>query len=120
MSSPSSLVEPSSNDDPVGATVSVSSQKTSIWVRIIIGKQSWGSGVGFFSVLAIVQDVDRETFKNGNVSVLEAGFLWRVRVLQGPASRNNYIGLFVVQVRMAGPGCLIDGCPNVPPKNLDC
>jgi hypothetical protein len=57
------------------------------------------------------------------VSVLEAGFLWRVRVLQGPAlstSRNNHIGLSVVQVRMASLGCLTDGCPNVHPKNLDC
>jgi hypothetical protein len=35
-------------------------------------------------------------------------------------SRNNYIGLSVVQVRMASPGCLTDGCPNVHPTNLDC
>jgi hypothetical protein len=34
-------------------------------------------------------------------------------------SRNNYIGLSVVQVRMANPGCLADGCPNVHPTNLD-
>ena len=35
-------------------------------------------------------------------------------------SRNDYIGVSVVQVRMASPGCLTDGCPNVPPTNLDC
>ncbi len=29
-------------------------------------------------------------------------------------SRNNYIGLSVVQVRMASPGCLTDGCPQCP------
>jgi hypothetical protein len=27
--------------------------------------------------------------------------------------------LSVLQVRMAGPGCLTDGCPNVHPTNLD-
>ncbi len=66
----------------------------------------------------------RDTVRNGGFQndrfVLEAGFLWRVRVLQGPATRNNYFGLSVVQVRMASPGCLTDGCPNVPPTNLDC
>ena len=37
------------------------------------------------------------------VSVLEAGFLWRVRVLQGPATRHETITsvLSVVQVRSA-------------------
>ena len=57
-----------------------------------------------------------------NVSVLEAGFLWRVRVLQGPAERHETFTsvLSVVQVRMANPGCLADGCPNVHPTNLDC
>ena len=43
------------------------------------------------------------------VSVLEAGFLWRVRVLQGPAGRHRTITsafkLSVVQVRMASPSC---------------
>ena len=29
-------------------------------------------------------------------------------------SRNNHIGLSVVQVRMAGPGCLTDDCPQCP------
>ncbi len=57
------------------------------------------------------------------VSVLEAGFLWRVplRVLQGPAARHGTITsvLSMVQVRMAGPGCLTDGCSNVHPTNLD-
>jgi hypothetical protein len=47
----------------------------------------------------------------GSVLKQQSGFLWRVRVPQGPAtSRNNHIGLSVVQVRMAGPGCLTDGC----------
>jgi hypothetical protein len=38
-----------------------------------------------------------------NVSVLEAGFLWRVRVLQGPATRHETFTsvLSVVQVRSA-------------------
>ena len=35
-------------------------------------------------------------------------------------SRKNYIGSSVVQVRMASPGCLTDGCPNVHTTNLDC
>ena len=61
------------------------------------------------------------------VSVLEAGFLWRVRVLQGPAARHGIITSasscpWCLQVRMASPasGCPTDGCPNVPPTNLDC
>ncbi len=64
----------------------------------------------------------RNRRKRMNVSVLEAGFLWRVRVLQGPAARHGRItfGSSVVQVRMASPGCLTDGCPNVHPTNLDC
>jgi hypothetical protein len=58
------------------------------------------------------------------VSVLEEGFLWRVRVLQGQdcsTSRNKIFtsALSVVQVRLAGPGCLTDGCPNVHPTNKD-
>jgi hypothetical protein len=57
------------------------------------------------------------------VSVLEAGRL----SVEGEStsgscntSRKNHIGLSVVQVRMASPGCLTDGCPNVHPTNLDC
>jgi hypothetical protein len=56
---------------------------------------------------------------NLNVSVLEAGFLWRVRVPQGPAARRETFTsvLSVVQVRLAGPGWLTDGsklpqCPS--------
>ena len=39
------------------------------------------------------------------VSVLEAGFLWRVRVLQGPATRHEILTSVssVVQVRSAIP-----------------
>jgi hypothetical protein len=55
------------------------------------------------------------------VLVLEAGFLWRVRVLQGPAARHRTItsALSVVQVRMASSSCLSVGCPNVHPTNLE-
>ncbi len=60
------------------------------------------------------------------VSVLEAGFLWRVplavRVPQGPAARHEAItsALSVLQVRMAGPasGCLTDGPVMVEPKEV--
>jgi hypothetical protein len=64
------------------------------------------------------------------VSVLEAGFLcqWRVplavRVPQGPgpAARHEAItsapSLSVLQVRMAGPGCLTDGPVMVEPKEV--
>jgi hypothetical protein len=45
---------------------------------------------------------DQGEIQNG-VSVLEAGFLWRVRVLQGPATRHKIFSsvLPVVQVRSA-------------------
>ncbi len=58
---------------------------------------------------------DKGSVRTRRLSVLEAGFLWRARVLQGPAARHGTIRsvLPVVQVRMAGPGCLTDGCPNV-------
>jgi hypothetical protein len=64
------------------------------------------------------------------VSVLEAGFLWRVRVLQGPAARHETItsALSALQVRMAGPDCLTEivmskayglylGCRRAPIKH---
>ena len=55
------------------------------------------------------------------VSVLEAGSLWRVRVPQGPAARHETItsalSAGVLQVRMAGPGCLTDDCPGQCPSH---